>query len=61
MWQTLISTSSTQNCSRRFLKVAMVSRICYSDTGDGYYDPEKGTIFTYEGDFYRTPNEEEVL
>jgi hypothetical protein len=34
--------------------------INYIDTGDGYYDPEKGTIFTYDGDFYRTPNEEEV-
>jgi len=31
------------------------------DTGDGYYDIEKGTIFTYEGEFLRVPNEEEVI
>ena len=30
------------------------------DTGDGFYDPEKGTIFTYENQFMRIPNEEEV-
>jgi hypothetical protein len=30
------------------------------DTGDGYYDPDKGTVFTYENEFLRIPNEEEV-
>lgn len=30
------------------------------DTGDGYYDPEKGTVFTYDNQFLRIPNEEEV-
>ncbi len=30
------------------------------DTGDGYYDPEKGTVFNYENQFLRIPNEEEV-
>ncbi len=30
------------------------------DTGDGFYDPEKGSIFTYENEFLRIPNEEEV-
>jgi len=29
------------------------------DTGDGYYDPEQGTIFTYDNKFLRMPNEEE--
>jgi hypothetical protein len=29
------------------------------DTGDGFYDPEKGTIYTYENEFLRIPNEEE--
>lgn len=29
------------------------------DTGDGFYDPEKGSIFTYENKFLRIPNEEE--
>ena len=31
---------------------------CY-DTGDGYYNPEKGTVFTYENVYLREPNEEE--
>jgi hypothetical protein len=31
---------------------------CY-DTGDGYYDPEKGMIFSYENNFLRYPNEDE--
>lgn len=31
------------------------------DTGDGFYDPEKGTIFNYENQFLRIPNEEEVV
>ena len=31
------------------------------DTGDGFYDPEKGTIFSYENQFLRIPNEEEVF
>ena len=31
---------------------------CY-DTGDGYYVPEKGTIFTYDNKYLREPNEEE--
>jgi len=31
------------------------------DSGDGYYDPEKGTIFTYDGKFLRIPNEDEVI
>jgi hypothetical protein len=30
------------------------------DVGDGFYDPEKGTIFTYENQFLRIPNEHEV-
>lgn len=30
------------------------------DTGDGYYDPEKGTIFNYDNKFIRLPHEEEV-
>lgn len=31
---------------------------CY-DTGDGYYDPEKGMIFSYDQKFLRYPNEDE--
>ena len=31
---------------------------CY-DTGDGYYSPDKGTIFTYDNVHLREPNEEE--
>ena len=31
---------------------------CY-DTGDGYYVPEKGTIFTYDNKYLREPNEDE--
>ena len=31
---------------------------CY-DTGDGYYDPEKGMIFSYDEKFLRYPNEDE--
>lgn len=31
------------------------------DTGDGFYDPEKGTVFSYEHKFLRIPNEEEVI
>ena len=31
---------------------------CY-DSGDGYYNPEKGTVFTYENIYLREPNEEE--
>lgn len=31
---------------------------CY-DTGDGYYVPEKGAIFTYDKKYLREPNEEE--
>ncbi len=29
------------------------------DTGDGFYDPEKGTVFSYDNKFLRIPNEEE--
>ena len=31
---------------------------CY-DTGDGYFDPEKGMIFNYNHKFLRYPNEDE--
>jgi hypothetical protein len=31
------------------------------DVGDGFYDPEKGTIFSYDNQFLRIPNEEEVF
>ena len=31
---------------------------CY-DTGDGYYDPEKGMILNYDHQFLKYPNEEE--
>ena len=31
---------------------------CY-DTGDGFYEPEKGTIFTYDNRYLREPNEDE--
>ena len=31
---------------------------CY-DCGDGYYDPDKGMIFSYETQFLRYPNEDE--
>ncbi len=30
------------------------------DVGDGFYDVEKGTIFTYDNKFLRNPNEQEV-
>lgn len=30
------------------------------DTGDGYYEPVKSIIYTYEGKIFRTPAEEEV-
>ena len=30
------------------------------DTGDGYYEPVKSIIYTYEGSILRTPSEEEV-
>eukprot|EP00455_Lapot_gusevi_P049039 TRINITY_DN6879_c0_g1_i5.p1 TRINITY_DN6879_c0_g1~~TRINITY_DN6879_c0_g1_i5.p1 ORF type:complete len:224 (+),score=23.40 TRINITY_DN6879_c0_g1_i5:78-674(+) len=32
---------------------------CY-DTGDGYYDPLEKHIFTYSGEYLRTPGPEEV-
>lgn len=31
---------------------------CYN-TGDGYYNPEKGMIFSYDHNFLRYPNEDE--
>lgn len=31
---------------------------CY-DTGDGYYDPERGMIFSYQEKFMRYPDEDE--
>ena len=31
---------------------------CY-DTGDGYYQPEKRSIFTYDNKYLRDLNEEE--
>ena len=30
------------------------------DTGDGYYEPVKSIIYTYDGQIFRTPSEEEV-
>jgi hypothetical protein len=30
------------------------------DTGDGFYDPEKGTIFSYDNKILRIPHEDEV-
>lgn len=30
------------------------------DVGDGFYDPEKGTVFFYDNSFVRIPNEQEV-
>ncbi len=38
----------------------IINNLIKIDSGDGYYDPEKGTIFTYEGKFLRIPNEDEV-
>jgi len=31
---------------------------CY-DTGDGYYDPDRGMVFSYDDKFLRYPNEDE--
>lgn len=30
------------------------------DSGDGFYDPQKGTVFSYDNQFLRIPNEQEV-
>lgn len=30
------------------------------DTGDGYYEPIKSIIYTYDGEILRTPAEDEV-
>lgn len=46
------------NFTIKYLKDAMVI-IIKIDTGDGYYDPDRGTIFSYDNKLLRYPNEDE--
>ena len=58
------STCMASNLQGPHNKLDRTNRITFPqgtyDTGDGYYEPVKSIIYTFDGQILRTPTEEEV-